>query len=252
MKKEQLFISTIAADDAAVARNFGLGLEIAEYCTASNMDEDFAETDAMVRRKLAGVDRRVLHAPFNELFPCAIDPKARELARYRYRQAIALAQSYGADKIVIHGGYHPRMYYPCWYTEQSIPFWRDLMREVPAGLTICLENVMEEAPEMLLDIVKAVGEPRLRLCLDVGHANVYSKVSVEKWLASFAPYLSHFHLHNNNGDFDAHQPLPEGGIPVGELLAAAEQWCPAATYTLELMEAEPSVRWLLKRGILEE
>ena len=80
MKKDQLFLSTIAPDAAEEARRHGLGLEIAEYCTAWNMDEQFESTHAAVTKELTGVGRRLLHAPFNELFPCAVDPKARELA----------------------------------------------------------------------------------------------------------------------------------------------------------------------------
>ena len=38
---EKLYISTIAEDDAELAQKYGLGLEIAEYCTAWNMDEFF-------------------------------------------------------------------------------------------------------------------------------------------------------------------------------------------------------------------
>ena len=39
MKKEQLYISTIADDAAAVAREFGLGVELAQFCLAENMDK---------------------------------------------------------------------------------------------------------------------------------------------------------------------------------------------------------------------
>ena len=46
MKKDQLFLSTIAPDAAEEARRHGLGLEIAEYCTAWNMDEQFETTHA--------------------------------------------------------------------------------------------------------------------------------------------------------------------------------------------------------------
>ena len=122
MKKENFYISTTASDASAVARKYGLGIEIAEYCTAWNMDDEFIGTDAALREKLTGITRRVLHAPFNELFPCAIDRKARELAAYRYRQAIELAKRYGAAKVIIHGGYNPWFYYPVWYTEQSVLF----------------------------------------------------------------------------------------------------------------------------------
>ena len=116
------YLSTIDENAQTLAKQYGMGLEIAEYCTAWNLDEKFPETDVAVRKKMEGVSNLVFHAPFNELFPCAIDPRARELASYRYRQAIRDAKEYGATKVVIHGGYNPRIYYPEWYVEQSILF----------------------------------------------------------------------------------------------------------------------------------
>ena len=92
MKTNQIYISTIAPDAASVAYQYGLGLEIAEYCTAWNMDEKFDRLDVVVKKKLEGISHSTLHAPYNELFPCAIDKKARALAAERYRQAIDLAK----------------------------------------------------------------------------------------------------------------------------------------------------------------
>ena len=37
MKKEKIFLSTIASDAVRVAKVYGVNLEIAEYCTAWNM-----------------------------------------------------------------------------------------------------------------------------------------------------------------------------------------------------------------------
>ena len=245
MRREKFYISTTASDADTIARRYNLGIEIAEYCTAWNMDERFAETDVSVCRKIEGIPNRVLHAPFNELFPSAIDPKARILAASRYRQAIELAKQYRATKVIIHGGYNPWIYYPVWYTEQSILFWEDFLKDDP-GVEIVLENVLETEPDMLLDIIKGVDDSKLRMCLDVGHVNAYSKTSVMDWLEACAPYISHFHIHNNDGSWDTHCALNNGSIPMRELLNRAETLCPDATITLELMEAEPSVRWLLE------
>lgn len=239
----KFYISTIAMDAAEAARKHGMGLEIAEFCTARKMDEQFRETDAAVRKKLEGIEKSVLHAPFNELFPCAIDPKARTLAAERYRQAIDLAVKYGAEKVVIHGGYNPWIFYPVWYVEQSIEFWKAFLADAPDAI-IVLENVLEETPDMLLDIVKGVADPRLRLCLDVGHVNTYSRMPVMDWLMRWTPYLSHFHIHNNDGSRDSHSALRQGTIPMKELLKKAVELCPNATFTLEVMEAEPSIKWL--------
>lgn len=244
---DNLYLSTIDPRAGETARKYSLGLEIAEFCTAMNMDENFPEMDARVRGELRDIEKRMFHAPFNELFPCAVDPKARALAAERYRQAITLAAGYGARRVVIHGGYQPFSYYRQWYVEQSVIFWKDFLRELPEDTELLLENVLEPEPEYLLDIVSAVEDRRLRLCLDVGHVNAYSKVPLDTWLEAWTPYLDHFHIHNNDGTRDAHAPLDRGTIPIRELLARARELCPGASYTLELPEAGPSVRWLLER-----
>ena len=249
MKKENLYLSTIATDAAHMARKYGLGIEIAEYCTAWNMDDEFAVTDTIVRGTLEGITNRLLHAPFNELFPCAIDKKARELAADRYRQAISLAKKYRATKVIIHGGYNPWIYYPVWYIEQSIVFWKEFLKEDP-GVEIVLENVLETEPQWLLDIVKGVDDPRLKLCLDIGHVNAYSKIPLMDWLESWTPYLSHFHIHNNDGSRDQHNALNDGTIPMKEFLLRAEELCSNATFTFELMKDEPSMKWLAEKGLI--
>lgn len=245
MDKSKIFLSTIAADAPETAGTYGVNLEIAEYCTAWNMDEEFSAVDPSVRSKLDRIERRILHAPYNELFPCAIDKRARALAADRYRQAIALAKGYGAEKVVIHGGYHPWIYYPVWYVEQSILFWRDFLQEDP-DVELVLENVLETDPEWLPDIVRGVDDQNLRLCLDIGHVNAYSNISVFDWLEHWAPWISHFHIHNNDGTRDQHRALHEGTIPMSTFLERARELCPDATFTLELMETESSVRWLLE------
>ena len=241
----KFYLSTIAPDASDMAKAHHLGIEIAEFCTAWNMDDEFAPTDTLVSEKVAGIQERILHAPFNELFPCAIDRKARALAADRYRQAIALAKHYGATKVVIHGGYNPWIYYPIWYVERSIAFWQEFLQEDP-GVQIVLENVLETEPQWLLDIVKGVDDPNLRLCLDIGHVNAYSQIPLMDWLESWVPYLSHFHIHNNDGSCDQHTDLPCGTIAMQEFLQRAIELCPNATFTLEVLEAAPSVRWLLE------
>ncbi len=248
MNRKNILLSTTAVDAAQVARQYGLGIELAEFCTAWNMDDEWEETDARIQKSLSGISCRVLHAPFNELFPCAIDRRARALAAERYRQAIALAKRYGAEKVVVHAGFNPWIYYPQWFTEQSIVFWRAFLQDDP-GVEIVLENVLETEPEWLVQILEGVNHPNLRMCLDIGHANAYTKVPVLQWLERCGNWISHFHIHNNDGTWDTHRPLFEGIIPMKAFLNRAEALCPEATVTLELMEAEPSVKWLLEEEL---
>ena len=248
MKKENIYLSTIASDAPLFAREYGLGLEIAEYSTAWNMDRRFEVTDPRVKESLKGISRSILHAPVNELFPCAVDEKARELAACRYRQAIDLAEGYGSHKIVIHGGYTPWFYHPAWYVSQSIAFWKDFLKENP-DVNIVLENVLETTPDLIVDIVEGVNDPRLRMCFDVGHINAYSYVPILDWLETCAPWIGHIHINNNDGREDQHSGLHEGSVPMKEVLRRINSLCPEATVTLEMTEVKPSLDWLKKERI---
>lgn len=246
-KSLELNLSTIDKEALQLAERWNLGLEVAEFCTAVNMDnlELFAPLNAQV--KSYGARARVFHAPYNELFPCAIDPQARALARQRYDQSFELALSYGIKKMVVHGNYLPNVYFPIWYIEQSIEFWRDFLSDKPADFFLYLENVLEPEPELLRDIVAGVNDPRCQLCLDIGHANVdcVSDVPPLKWLEVCAPLLGHVHLHDNDRVWDWHKPLGEGNIPIEEFLNLLSESAPHASITLEnTAHTERSLEWL--------
>ncbi len=184
--------------------------------------------------------------PFNELFPCAIDPMARDLAAYRFSQALDLCSSYGAKKLILHGGFHPKLYYRSWYVEQSVEFWREFLEKQGETIPICLENVLEPEPGYLLDIVRQVEDDRLRLCLDVGHCNAYSGIPAEGWISEYGPWLSHAHIHNNDGSADTHSALDLGTLDMVSLLRKLEQ----ATVTLELPQIGGAVDWLIGKELL--
>jgi hypothetical protein len=152
IRPEQLFLSTIADDAPETAAAYGLGLELAEFCTASNMDVDFEPTDALARGKMKRAGRCMLHAPFNELCPSAIDPLVLEVAKKRYAQAYELARGYGIHRMVVHSGYVPLIYFPEYFTGRAVEFWREYLQTLPDDFTVVMENVLEESPDMLVDI----------------------------------------------------------------------------------------------------
>ena len=252
-KLKEVNLATIDGNAFSLAEKYGLGLELDEFCTAMNMDDlaRFAELDAEVRS--FGARARIFHAPYNELFPCAIDPKIRAVARQRLEQAYQLAGSYSVSRMVCHGNYVPNLYFPVWYVEQSIGFWKDFLSDKPADFRLYLENVLEPEPELLRDIVAGVDDPRCRLCLDVGHANVgcVSDVPVDRWLSVCAPLLGHLHLHNNDRSWDWHRPLSDGCIDCAALIPQILDLAPDATVTLEHgQDSEKSLLWLAERGWL--
>ena len=124
------------------------------------------------------------------------------------------------------------------------------MEDKPEDFTIYIENVLDSEPESLTEIVSQIDDPRVKLCLDVGHANVVTEpeYSVTDWIRIMGPRLGHFHLHNNDGSSDQHRPLTSGSLNMKEILAAIDDYCdPSATLTIESRECDESVVWLLKQ-----
>ena len=253
MRRELVYVSSIGEDCCEAAREFGLGIELAQFCTAARLDGVSAEPwEIPVERCLSAANRFVLHGPFNELTPAAIDPLVLDVTKKRYRQAIQKAQALGIKKIVLHAGFQPLVYYPEWFVERSTAVWRELLCAIPDDMTVCLENVLEPEPQLLTAIMQAVHDPHLRICLDLGHANTCaSEISPEDWLRACAPYLSHVHLHNNQGGRDLHAALFDGVMDIAGLLSLLEELAPQATCTLELMQDRPSLDWLVKQHLLE-
>lgn len=247
----RLCLSTIGADCREEALAHGLGLEIAEFCTAANLEQDYAAHLRRARAAMAGLDCFWFHAPFAELCPAAIDPGVRRLTGQRYRQAMDTAAALGIRRVVIHGGFIPMVYFPQWFVEQSVLFWREFLPWVPGDFTLALENVMEPEPSLLTEIVRQVDDPRLGLCLDVGHANTGTfKTPPLAWIDPMAPWLRHVHLHNNGGQWDTHSALGEGTVPMETVLERLLERCPQVTFTIENQTCAPSVRWLSERGYL--
>jgi sugar phosphate isomerase/epimerase len=249
--RDRLFVSTVAEDAADTAREFGLKLEIAEFCTAMNMDGDFATWDAIVRDKLRGDTAGAFHAPFNELCPSAIDPKILAVAKSRYADAYELMRTYGTTRMIAHSGYVPLIYFKEYFVERSIEFWREFLADKPEDFTLLLENVLEDSPDILIDVVRGVDDARFRLCLDVGHANtIVSELPVKTWIERGAGLISHVHLHNNYRAWDHHNPLHDGIIDMRECMALLCESAPETTFTLESLIARPSAVWLAEEGYL--
>ena len=247
----RLFISTIAQDAAGLAREHGIGLEIAEFCTAFNMDTDFETWDERVRLQMAGVERFLFHAPFNELCPAAVDPLIVDVAKKRYAQGYALMRGYGINAMVVHAGFIPTFYDEGWFAAKSINFWKEFLSDKPDDFRLYLENTFERTPDLLCEIVGAVNDKRFRLCLDVGHAAISGRgASIMEWEKRTAPFLRHVHLHNNDGMRDLHSAAGRGQIDMAAFVSAVLDDAREASFTIETSEARESVDWLRASGLL--
>ncbi|MBI5585940.1 MAG: sugar phosphate isomerase/epimerase [Deltaproteobacteria bacterium] len=155
------------------------------------------------------------HAPFLDLSPGAIDPRIRQISRERLEQVLELIPVFQPRWVVCHLAYEARHY------QDDLERWQGNCLDTFSGWLNCLqgadvplmvENVYEKEPDHLVALFRAIPDPRLRFCLDVGHHRLYARSDLQVWIDQLGPYLGLLHLHDNYGQMDDHLALGSGTI----------------------------------------
>lgn len=211
-----------------------LGVESIEFGIGFELDH-FFETLRSYEKRLEKMGRPplTLHGPFLDLNGASYDSLIQKATRERFQQAYDAAKYLGAAKIVYHSGFIPQIYFEEGWAERMAQFWRGFLEGKDDSVQICMENVLDRNYRLLGEVYERVGHPAFALCLDIGHAHVYSPYPVEQWIEALGKYTGHVHLHDNKKDKDAHLALGEGSIPLQKVLGALKKYCGNATRTLE-------------------
>lgn len=153
-----------------------------------------------------------------------IDPRlliseVRKITMMRFHQTYTAGMELGAKKIIYHTCMNPYVHYLQGWPERVAEFFGEFL-EKHKELEVVMENVFDPQIDPVLDVYKLLGEkyPNFHLCFDMGHAHCYSKIPVLEWTEKLAPYVTHVHVHDNNGDRDSHAALGAGNIPYERVL----------------------------------
>jgi sugar phosphate isomerase/epimerase len=246
---EQLLFTVYPDSDLSFlidkAEKLQCGLEIHSFVHPAVLTADLEARLASYRQRLQGFRGPLgFHGAFYDMMSASVDPDVVELTRRRYRQNVAIAASLKGQYVVFHANYMGSFklsnYRPGWHRRQ-VDFWRSFVEEVEAeGVDILLENMWADDPTIIADILAEVDHPRLRACLDISHAVLYSAIPPQRWIEVLQPYLYCCHLNNTDGHLDLHRPLHDGVIDYGPVLAALRQLSSMPLLTLE-MPTWPSI-----------
>ena len=254
--RERFYIATFSQNAEEVIRQNRLGIELNDLCISESMDKEQAEKTLQAMRREIDVscaESVLIHGPFTEIIPAAIDHRMVSLGMERLQEAYRFAEKLGVNRMVVHSGYIPLLYFQNWHLEKSRAFWCRFMEDKPADFHLYIENVFEDDPTIMKELVETVADPRIRLCLDVGHASAAAgpDCDVTEWIRILAPYIGHFHLHNNDGKSDRHDPLSDGILDMQEILHCITDCCGSdTTMTIESRVCDSSVQWLENEGFL--
>lgn len=226
-----------------------VGLEVLDFANPTLLTADWEQRLAELLplcQQWAGPI--TMHGPFLDLSPASPDPGLRELTLHRYRQALHIAGQLKASYLVFHTQYNPNIREPAylsnWVTANA-RFWTDLLPEIEASNTIVvLENVWDPRPDHIVSLLASVNSPRLRSCLDVAHAHLFSEIPLVDWVDRLGDELAYVHLSDNRGEWDEHLPLGEGRIDFAPLLAAIKSRALTPWFVLEIPRFQDAMRSL--------
>ncbi|NJD39572.1 MAG: sugar phosphate isomerase/epimerase [Geobacter sp.] len=182
-----------------------------------------------------------IHAAFMDLNPGSVDQMVRETTRTRVEQTLALAATLQARVVVFHPGYSRLTYgsaVDVW-TANSVAFWQELEPLIrKTGCRIALENIFEEEPSTLQQVLQQLDPTLFGHCFDSGHFNMFATVSLEEWFAVLGNRIIEGHLHDNHGQADEHLPVGEGTIDFALVTSLLHRYAPDAVWTLEAHSRE--------------
>lgn len=182
-----------------------------------------------------------IHAAFMDLNPGSVDRMVRETTRKRVEQTLAVATTLRARVVVFHPGYSRLTYGSAVETwvSNTVAFWQGvepLIRQT--GCRIALENIFEEEPSTLLQVLQQLDPALFGHCFDSGHFNMFATISLEEWFSVLGDRIIEGHLHDNHGQADEHLPVGEGEIDFQLVTSLLHRYAPDAVWTLEAHSRE--------------
>lgn len=218
------------------------GIDPELYLPADALD---TMDDALLRDFAAELAGRglncTIHATFMDLNPGSVDRAVRDTTRQRVEQTLAVADVLRPRVIVFHPGYSRLTYGSAVETwvANSVAFWQaQLPRVRDIGCTIALENIFEEEPSTLRQVLDRIDDTLVGHCFDSGHFNMFATVSLQEWFAVLGERIVESHLHDNHGQADEHLPVGEGEIDFDLVTSLLKQYAPDAVWTLEAHSRE--------------
>lgn len=186
-----------------------VGIELQDFTDPNLLDEGYQKVVDSYKEMLVGFSKTLsIHGPFLDLKPFSPDRAIRKASIERYKTALRIGRDLDTDYIVFHSQINP------WLKERKIrdlnnsmqaEFWKDILKEVDYKGTIVIENVFEDDPVYLRELLDTIGDSRIRVCLDVGHSNIGCKSGLKYWVYELRNYIEYVHIHWNDGKYDQHR-----------------------------------------------
>ena len=222
----------------AIARERDLGIEIQEFhlpeVVRGNWQARLDEYKTLLRDFRGDLSTHNAFSGFNH---ASSDPEIVELTKRKYEFIFMIAKELGCKIIVSHFMWHP-FHTDVWlyqWQEAQVKFWDPYVNIAEKeDFLLVGENTAETRPEIIKPIIDEMGSERFKFIMDVGHANLSSEVPIEDWITTFGGDLAYMHVHNNYGNYDAHNSVLKGTVNFYYMFKVLDRVGTAQIITTEL------------------
>ncbi len=210
-------ISTIEKFNKEEFEKLSIGVELQDFTWPDALDSGWEENLIKYKKALKGFSNTLsMHGPFLDLKPVSPDKTIREVSYNRYLTTLTIGKELDVDYLIFHSQINP------WLNEPRIKeinnnlnreFWRKILQEINGfDGTILIENIFENDPLLLKELIDTIDLPNIKVCLDIGHAKLRTNKDLEEWVKVLKEDIEYIHLHWNNGFYDEHNRPVEKNI----------------------------------------
>lgn len=246
-----IYIANWSDDVYDYSRRYGLGVEVQDF-TVPKLIDNYISYAKSLEEDLKGIQLRSVHGPFSEMVPASRDYRIAEIVNDRFSKAYEACRIIGGKHLILHTGFIPKTYLPKDWLNNSIDFWTKFLADKSSDIDIHIENVYEDDFSLMKELVDLINNPRVSICLDLGHVNANSSRRMIDWISALGDRIRYVHMHNNEGVLDNHFGLWRGTLDIVETLELLRIHAPNASWTIETVEEdiEQSIYWLSNNGFI--
>jgi len=137
----------------------------------------------------------------------------------------------------------------------SLRFWEYFLKNKDKETIFYIETIFDNNLVIVNDLINTISfnlnNYNLKMCFDIGYANIFSKIKITKWIEKMNKNIRFVNLYNNDGKNNELNGLNNGKINMKKICSALEKYCPNAVWKIKTTEYEESIEWLIKNKYIK-
>lgn len=228
-----------------------LGIELQSFWNP-NLADQFPSRMENQQIKIRSIQPLSMHGTFGDLNCGSYDPKIRAISLERISFSLKIALDMHVNHLILHHGYIPHTSPEKYWIPRFVETLTGFLDKHPGEIEFHLENMLELSPDIMIETLDSISDPRVSACLDIGHAHCNSTIPVLKWIEMLGSRVKYVHLHDNDGSADQHLAIGEGTVPMQEVCNALNKYSPKAIWAIESQPGglAKSIDWMNSSGFI--